>query len=70
MTFIELKKIKNRLNTFNREARIDELEKIKKKIENDCILHEGWFVNLNELEKYLLRIYEIIDREIIELKGE
>jgi len=49
---------------------IDELEKIKKKIKNDCILHEEWFANIDDLEKCLCRIDAIVDKEISELKGE
>ena len=47
-----------------------ELEKTKKKIKNDCILHEEWFVGIDDLEKCLGRIDTIVDKEISELKGE
>lgn len=49
---------------------ITELEKTKKKIKNDIILHEEWFVGIDDLEKCLGRIDAIVDREIAELKGE
>lgn len=49
---------------------IEEIEKIKKKIKNDCILHEEWFVNIDDLEKCLCRIDAIVDKEISELKGD
>jgi len=49
---------------------VEEFEKIKKKIKNDCILHEEWFANIDDLEKCLCRIDAIVDKEISELKGE
>lgn len=53
-----------------KEFAITELDRIKKKIKNDCILHEEWFVNIDDLEKCLCRIDTIVDKEISELKGD
>lgn len=63
-------KQKEKLKAKKNQDIIAELEKIKKKIKNDCILHEEWFVNIDDLEKCLCRIDAIIDKEISELKGE
>lgn len=49
---------------------ITELEKAKKKIKNDIILHEEWFADIDDLEKCLGRIDTIVDKEISELKGD
>ena len=60
--------LKNNLNTLNREARIDELEKLKVKINSediDCHYEED-YVYSDGLQKAI----EIIDKEILELKGE
>ena len=51
-----------------RNFAIAEIEKTKKKIKNDIILHEEWFVNIDDLEKCLCRIDMIIDKETTELK--
>lgn len=65
MNFEELK---SNLNTLNKESRIDELEKIKAKInleDADC-QYEDDYVYSSGLQKAI----EIIDNRIAELKGE
>ena len=60
--------LKNNLNTLNREARIDELEKLKEKInaeDVDC-QYEDDYVYSGGLQKAI----EVIDNRIEELKGE
>lgn len=60
--------LKNNLNTLNREARIDELEKLKEKINSkdiDCQYEEDYAYS------YGLHIaIKLIDSRIEELKGE
>lgn len=51
--------LKNNLNTLNREARIDELEKLKAEFEEDK------YILLNQITAI-----KVIDKYIAELKGE
>ena len=51
--------LKNNLNTLNREARIDELEKLKAEIEEDK------YILLNQTTAI-----KVIDNRITQLKGE
>lgn len=61
---------KGKCNYTKNQGIIVELEKTKKKIKNDIILHEEWFVGIDDLEKCLGRIDTVVDKEISELRGE
>ena len=57
-------------NRGKKEGTIEELEKIRKKIKNDLIIHEEWITDIDDLKKCLCRIDTIVDKEISELKGD
>lgn len=51
-----------------KQGAIDELEKIKNKIKNECILHEEWFIDMQDLNACLKIIDIIFAKESLELK--
>lgn len=61
--------LKNNLNTLNREARIDELEKIKREIGRIEAEEGGDFLERPATE-IIYEAQKIVEKRISELKGE